>query len=112
MKTTIMDLSAWRNYYSLAGTTASEWVDQVLNRARGTDLKHSDVMRNLRIGGWNHSYHYGDDLGLFNTEHARDALRQEVVKLARELDERLHQLTAVENELLDLLREHETESSI
>lgn len=105
MKTTIKNKPKWFQYCGIAGMTATEWVRQVLGYERETETKHGDVMRNLRIGGWSHSYHYAGNHGLENTQHAYETLTVEVDKLAAELDKRLHDLTAVENELREMVME-------
>ncbi len=99
MKTTIKAKTKWMEYFASAGMTATEWVRQVLGHERETQTQHTDVMSDLRIGGWSHSYHYAGNHGLKNTQYAHETLTAEVNKLAAELDKRLHDLTAVENEL-------------
>ena len=86
--------------------TATEWARQILGYDRETKTKQSEVMDNLRIGGWAHSYHYAGNHGLENTQHAYEKLTEEVQALAVELDKRLHDLTAVENELREMVREN------
>ena len=92
-------------YCGIAGMTASEWVKQILGHERETSLYHKDVMNNLRIGGWSHSYHYDGNFGIVNTQHAFERLTEYVQLLAVELDRRLHELTAVEEELKDMIKE-------
>lgn len=86
--------------------TVTEWVRQILGYERETETRHADVMRGLRIGGWSHSYHYAGNHGLENTQHAHEKLTEEVQALAAELDKRLHDLTAVENELREMVMEN------
>jgi hypothetical protein len=105
MKTTIKDKTKWTQYCGIAGMTAAEWVRQVLGHERETETRHGDVMRNLRIGGWSHSYHYAGNYKIKNTQHAHEVLTNEVNNLAAELDKRLHDLTAVENELREMIIE-------
>lgn len=105
MKTTIKDKTKWMEYCGIAGMTATEWVRQALGYERETETRHADVMRDLRIGGWSHSYHYAGNHGVENTQHAHERLTEEVQALAAELDRRLHDLTAVENELREMVRE-------
>lgn len=103
MKTTIIDANKWIQYHGTAGMTAAEWTRQVIGFERETTTSHSDVMRDLRIGSWSHSYHYAGNHGLENTQHAFEKLTEEVYALAAELDKRLHDLTAVENKLKEML---------
>jgi hypothetical protein len=105
MKTTIKDKNKWMEYCGIAGMTATEWTRQVLGYERETATRHSDVMGNLRIGGWSHSYHYAGNFGIENTQHAHEKLTAEVQALATELDKRLNDLTAVENELREMIKE-------
>ncbi len=93
-------------YCGIAGMTATEWVRQVLGYERETKTRHADVMRDLRIGGWSHSYHYAGKFGIENTQHAYEELTAEVQSLAAKLDKRVHDLTAVENELREMVREN------
>ena len=88
----------------IAGMTATEWLRQVIGYERETETHHTDVMRNLSIGGWSHAYHYAGNHGLENTQHAYERLTDEVQALAAELDKRLHDLAAVENELREMVR--------
>lgn len=104
MKAVIKDINKWISYFGASGSTTREWVLMVLGFERRTDMKHCDVMKNLRIGGWSHSMHYNGDFRLENTKHAHEVLKAEVLSLAEELDSRLHQLTAVENELSEMLK--------
>ena len=106
MKTTIKNKTKWIEYYGISGMTATDWVRQVLGYERETENRHFDVMTNLRIGGWSHSYHYAGNHRLENTQHAFNNLTDEVKRLAEELDKRLHDLTAVENELLEMVKEN------
>lgn len=106
MKTTIKNKTKWMEYCGIAGMTAAEWLRQVLGYERETKTRHSDVMRELRIGGWSHSYHYDGNHGLENTKHAQVVLTEEVKRLAEELDKRLNDLAAVESELRKMLREN------
>lgn len=99
MKTTIKNKTKWMKYCGITGMTATEWVRQVLGYERETETRHADVMGGLRIGGWSHSYHYAGNHGIENTKNAYEKLTEEVNALAEELDKRLHDLTAVENEL-------------
>lgn len=105
MKTTIKDMTKWMAYCGIAGMTATEWVHQVLGYERKTETLHADVMSNLCIGGWMHSYHYAGNHGIENTQHAHERLTEEVLSLAEEIDKRLHDLTAVENELRKMVHE-------
>jgi len=106
MKTTIKNKTKWVEYCGIAGMTATEWVRQVLGYERKTETRHADVMGNLRIGGWSHSYHYAGNHRLENTQHAHERLTEEVHALAAELDKRLNDLTAVENELREMVMEN------
>ena len=90
--------------------TAKEWVRQVLGFERKTETNGSDVMRGLCIGGWSHAYHYNGDFGLENTKHAFEKLGEEVERLADELDNRLHDLTAVENRYCEMMNERAIEA--
>jgi len=101
MTTTIANCQNWIDRFGAAGTTASDWLHQVLGMNRKTTRTHREVMGTLRIGGWQHSIYYRGDFGEANTEHAIAALRAEVQELAEELDERLHDLTACENALAE-----------
>jgi hypothetical protein len=105
MKTTIKNKTKWMEYCGIAGMTATEWIRQVLGYERETTTRHPDVMRDLRIGGWSHSYHYAGNFGMENTQHTYEKLTEEVQRLASELDKRLHDLTAVENELREMIAE-------
>ena len=105
MKTTIKDKTKWMECCGIAGMTSTEWVRQILGYERETETRHGEVMGNLRIGGWSHAYHYAGNHGVENTQHAYERLSEEVQKLAAELDKRLHDLTAVENELRQMVRE-------
>lgn len=102
MKSTIIDKQKWMYYCGIAGMTASEWLSQILGYKRKSDFTHNDVMDNLRIGGWSHSYHYKGNFGISNTEQSYQVLSEEVARLANELDMRIGQLTAIENHLLGL----------
>jgi hypothetical protein len=110
MKTTIKYKTKWMKYCENAGMTATKWVHQVLGHERETQTRHADVMSDLRIGGWSHSYHYAGNHGLENTQHAHETLTAEVNKLAAELDKRLHDLTAVENELKKMVADEVLQS--
>lgn len=92
--------------------TATEWVSQVLGYERKTETRHADVMKDLRIGSWSHSYHYAGNYGLENTQHAYEKLTEEVQALAAELDKRMHDLTAVENELREMVTENSMDNAI
>lgn len=105
MKTTIKNKNRWLHYFSSAGMTARDWVRQILASERETTVTHMDVMADLRIGSWSHSYHYNGNFSFDNTSHAHGVLRDEVLRLADELDRRLHELTAVENKLMDMARD-------
>lgn len=112
MKTTIIEKQKWMDYCGIAGMTATEWLRQVLGYRRETDIRHVDVMYGLRIGGWSHAMHYNGNCGFENTTHAHNTLLEEVQRLASELDKRLHELTAVENELCEMIKEQNlTETS-
>jgi hypothetical protein len=106
MKPTIKAKTKWMECCGIAGMTATEWVRQILGYERESATRHSDVMRDLRIGGWSHSYHYAGNLGIENTQHAYEKLTEEVQRLASELDKRLHDLAAVENELREMVRKN------
>lgn len=102
----IKDKTKWMEYCGIAGMNATEWLRQVLGYERETEMRHSDVMEDLRIGGWSQSYHYAGNHGFENTQHAYESLTDEVQALAVKLDKRLHQLTAVETELQEMVREN------
>ena len=106
MKTTIKNTTKWIEYCGIAGMTATEWARQVLGYERETETRHADVMSNLRIGGWSHSYHYAGNHRIENTQHAYETLIEEVQRLADELDKRMHDLTAIESELREMVSEN------
>lgn len=103
MKTTIINKTKWVEYCGIAGMTATEWLRQVMGYERETTFCGLFVMRSLKIGGWSHSCYYAGNFGMANTQHAYDKLKEEVQSLAAELDKRLHDLTAVENRLREML---------
>tara|TARA_R110000822_G_scaffold305549_1_gene431359 strand:- start:1649 stop:2002 length:354 start_codon:yes stop_codon:yes gene_type:complete len=111
MKTTIKNKTKWMEYCGIAGMTATEWIRQVLGYDRETTKRHLDVMRDLCIGGWSHSYHYAGNFKIKNTQHAYEKLTEEVQRLASELDKRLHDLAAVENELREMIAEESLANS-
>ena len=101
----IKEKTKWMEYCGIAGMTTTEWLRQILGYERETTTRYTDVMLTLQIGEWSHAYHYAGNFSFENTQHAYETLTEEVQRLASELDKRLHDLTAVENELKSRLAE-------
>ena len=105
MSNIIKDKRSWISYYGTSGMTAQEWTRQVLGSERETETIGRHVMLDLNIGGWSHGYHYVKDCEIDNTQHAFERLSDEVERLAKELDKRLDDLTAVETRYQEMIKE-------
>jgi predicted esterase YcpF (UPF0227 family) len=87
-----------RNYPLEAFPTITGLTEFIINSEKTTTLKGAEVVSHLETGSWKHWMHNtGDEIK--DTSNAHTTLKEDCIRLAKELDHRLHQLTAVENTL-------------
>lgn len=108
MKTTIKDKYKWITYYHSSGMTATEWLRQILGSERVTELQYQDVLKSLQIKDWSYSSYLSSVIayGFLKAQQSlMEKLTEEVQRLASELDEKLHALTAVEAKLVQSINQ-------
>ena len=79
--------------------TATDLVRILTGSRKTSSMSARTIVDSLVISGWMYHYHNTGDHEL-DTQTAKDAVLAECGRLAEELDRRLEQLGALENELL------------
>jgi len=111
MKTAIKDKNRWHHYFGASAMNATQWITQVMGSERETETNPFDVVNKLSICGFHHCDHFKklSDIDKFSDAH--QTLKCEIERLAKELDNRIDQFTAVENHYSLLIKDEQKQNN-